>query len=95
MKEIDGRVVGLVTGHVFPSIHSTRAVAWLTTLVVDESSYGMGVGRALVSAVEDWARRHGATRISVTSGEHRDKAHAFYEHVGYERTGVRLTKSLT
>jgi hypothetical protein len=29
-----GEVVGLVTGHLFPSIHDNHPVAWLTTLVV-------------------------------------------------------------
>jgi predicted N-acetyltransferase YhbS len=94
VAEIDGRVVGVVTGHVFPSIHAQSLVAWLTTLVVSEDHYNVGVGRRLAEAVEEWARGHGAARISVTSGKHRDGAHAFYEHIGYERTGVRLTKIL-
>jgi GNAT superfamily N-acetyltransferase len=88
------RVAGLVTGHVFPSIHSTPTIAWLTTLVVGDGHQHAGIGRLLVAAVETWARSHGAVRISVTSGKHRDDAHAFYEHIGYERTGVRLTKIL-
>lgn len=95
VKEVDGRVVGVVTGHLFPSIHSTPAIAWLTTLVVDQANHRTGVGRELVAAVEEWARSQGAVRISVTSGKHRDDAHAFYERVGYERTGVRLTKAFT
>jgi GNAT superfamily N-acetyltransferase len=95
VKEVDGRVVGVVTGHVFPSIHSTPPVAWLTTLVVDTSMHGRGIGRELVAAVEEWAKSQGAVRLSVTSGKQRGDAHAFYERLGYERTGVRLAKSLT
>jgi GNAT superfamily N-acetyltransferase len=95
VSEIDGRVVGVVTGHLFPSIHVTPVVAWLTLLVVGNDYQHRGVGRQLAARVEDWARSHGAVRISVTSGKHRDLAHAFYEHIGYERTGVRLTKLLT
>jgi GNAT superfamily N-acetyltransferase len=95
VKEVDGRVVGVVTGHVFPSIHSTPPVAWLTTLVVDKRMHGRGVGRELVAAVEEWAKSQGAVRLSVTSGKQRGDAHAFYERLGYERTGVRLAKALT
>jgi GNAT superfamily N-acetyltransferase len=95
VKEMDGRVVGLATGHSFPAIHSATPVAWLTTLVVSEGVRGRGVGRELVTAVEEWARRRGAVRISVTSGKQRLHAHAFYEHIGYELTGVRLTKPLS
>jgi GNAT superfamily N-acetyltransferase len=86
--------MGLVTGHVIPSIHSTPVVALLTTLVVDERCARTGIGKQLATAVEDWAREQGAVRISVTSGKHRDGAHAFYERIGYDRTGVRLTKIL-
>ena len=35
-----------------------------------------------------------AARIAVTSALHRDGAHAFYERLGWERTGVRLGKKL-
>lgn len=94
VAESDGVVAGVVTGHVFHSIHSTPLVAWLTTLVVREGSQHSGIGRQLAAAVEDWARSRGAIRIAVTSGKHRDGAHAFYERIGYERTGVRLAKQL-
>lgn len=94
VAETEGLVAGVVTGHLFHSIHSTPLVAWLTTLVVRDSVQHSGIGRQLAAAVEDWARSRGALRISVTSGKHRDGAHAFYERIGYERTGVRLTKQL-
>jgi GNAT superfamily N-acetyltransferase len=90
----DGKVLGVVTGHVYPSIHASRIAAWLTTLVVSDQDRASGVGRALTEAVENWARERGAERLSVTSGNQRHGAHAFYERLGYERTGQRLTKKL-
>ena len=90
----DGRVLGVATGHVYPSIHATRIAAWLTTLVVSDQVRASGVGRALTEAVENWARERGAERLNVSSGNQRHEAHAFYEHIGYERTGQRLTKKL-
>ena len=87
-------MVGVVTGHVIFSIHSSPVVALLTTLVVDEQCARTGIGKQLATAIEDWAREQGAVRISVTSGKQRDGAHAFYERIGYDRTGVRLTKIL-
>lgn len=94
VAEVDGRIAGVVTGHLFPSIHATPIAAWLTTLVVGAGFQSRGVGRRLAGAVEEWARQAGAVRISVTSGSHRDGAHAFYERIGYERSGVRLTRYL-
>jgi GNAT superfamily N-acetyltransferase len=90
-----GEVVGLVTAHLFPSIHDNQPVAWLTTLVVLEDARGAGIGSSLVKHIEEWATQHGARRLAVTSGSHREEAHAFYEKRDYERTGVRFVKHLS
>jgi GNAT superfamily N-acetyltransferase len=87
-------VVGLVTSHVFPSIHDNEQVAWLTTLVVLDEVRGEGVGSELVLFVEEWAAKRGAPRISVTSHRRRERTHQFYQQRGYEWTGLRFTKSL-
>jgi GNAT superfamily N-acetyltransferase len=87
-------VVGLITAHVFPSVHSRNPVAWLTTLVTLDAARGEGVGSKLVSFVEDWALTRGADRIAVTSATHREWAHKFYLDRGYELTGRRFVKTL-
>ena len=89
-----GEVIGVVTAHLFPSIHDNDPVAWLTTLVVLEDARGAGVGSALVRHVEGWAQRNGAKRISVTSGIHRTATHEFYLKRKYEATGFRFGKAL-
>jgi predicted N-acetyltransferase YhbS len=89
------QVVGVVTVHLFQSIHASEPVAWLTSLVVDEQSRGKGVGSSLVARAEDWAISQGARRISLTSGLHRERAHGFYKARNYEHTGVRLSKTLS
>jgi len=94
VAEADGRAVGLVTGHVFPAIHASATVAWLTTLVVSDRYQHRGIGAQLTAVIEDWARAKGAVRVSLTSGLQRHEAHVFYEHLGFERTGLRLTKAL-
>ena len=54
-------------------------------LVVDEGSRSAGVGRRLVEAAESWALGRGFDTISVRSNVIRDRAHRFYERLGYER----------
>ena len=90
----DDGILGLVTCHMFVSLHSSTPVAWLTTLVVDGSRVGQGIGRTLVAAAEHWAGANGAARVSVTSGAQRDQAHEFYQRIGYTKSGVRFTKTL-
>jgi len=87
-------VIGIVTSHVFPSIHDTEPVAWLTTLVVLDGVRGQGVGSQLVSFVEEWAAKNGAPRITVTSHKRRERTHGFYERRGYDYNGLRFTKAL-
>lgn len=89
-----GRVLGLIGCQLFPVLHADQPVALLTVLIVDEAHRGRGVGRVLVSAADAWAMEQGAGRIFVTSALHRTDAHSFYERIGYERTGVRLGRTL-
>lgn len=90
----DGVVVGMVTAQVIPAIHETEPVALLTALVVTEGHRTAGIGSLLVSHIERWAAAKGAGRISLTSGNHREQAHRFYERRDYARTGLRFTKKL-
>ena len=95
VAEHRGKPVGVVTVHLFPSLHTSDPVAWLTALVVDETVRGTGVGSALVKRAEEWAARHGATRLALTSHLRRKEAHDFYKRRDYEQTGVRLAKELS
>jgi GNAT superfamily N-acetyltransferase len=94
VAEASGYVVGLATAHAFSAIHVDHPAAYLTALVVAPPSRRQGIGRALVTEVEQWAKRHGAARVSVVTGLHRADSHAFYEAQGYERTAHRYTKRL-
>ena len=68
--------------------------AMLSTLVIREDTRGQGIGRALVAAVESWARERGAARIMVNTALYRAGAHAFYERLGFEFTGRRYVKPI-
>jgi len=95
VAEHEGTVVGLITAHFVAAIHADEPLALLTALVVHDGTRGHGVGRALVGRAELWARTLGALRLSVLTATHRQEAHRFYEHLGYVKTGVRFTKTLT
>lgn len=95
VAEHQGRVAGVITGHVLRAIHKSEPVAMLTALAVLEEARGIGIGRLLVAHVEEWARARGARTISLTSALRRIEAHDFYRRLGYEHTGLRLAKSLS
>jgi len=54
-----------------------------------------GVGRTLVQLAEASLLQRGARVLVVSSGNHRDDAHAFYERLGYRFTGRRYKKPAT
>jgi GNAT superfamily N-acetyltransferase len=54
-------------------------------LSVESEARRMGLGRALVKAVEAWARQFGSNKIVVRSNVVRPESHPFYEKIGYER----------
>ena len=61
--------------------NDARAEIW--GLVVGERARGMGVGRRLVEAAEEWAVMRGLSVMALRSNQVRTDAHKFYEHLGY------------
>ncbi len=60
------------------------AVGSLGRLAVTRDARGLGVGAALVRAVEEAARAHGLTAVDLHAQTH---ALGFYERLGYEAYG--------
>jgi GNAT superfamily N-acetyltransferase len=94
VAELDGRVVGLVGAYMDYALEINGAYGRLMGLAVDELFRGRGIGKRLLEWIEGWLRDRGATRLTLTSGKQRPKAHGFYRNLGYEETGLRFAKKL-
>jgi GNAT superfamily N-acetyltransferase len=91
---LDKKVVGMIGIHRMVTIHRDAPVGRIPVLVVAKEAKGLGLGRMLVDAAEQWCRKKGCKLIEVTSNDRRAEAHAFYRHMGYERTSIRFFKKL-
>jgi GNAT superfamily N-acetyltransferase len=76
------RPLGWVHVALVATLEATDLAA-INGLVVDEGNRSSGIGASLVDAAEQWARSRGATAIVVRSRSTRERAHRFYERIGY------------
>jgi len=80
----DGTVIGY--GHVFGAHRvDSNPFAEIGALVVDETRRSRGTGADLVAAMEAWANEHGYREMRVRSNVIRERAHAFYDRLGFRR----------
>ena len=86
----ENQLIGCLTMSVTSVLHRPRPVGRISMLVVSEAARGQGVGRALVRAAEAQLAERGCGLVEVTSNMRRERAHLFYERLGYERTSFRF-----
>lgn len=82
LAEAEGEVLGYIHAADYECTYA-NSLKNILSLVVDEKARGKGVGRALLTAVEEWACETGASGVRLVSGFNREKAHAFYLACGY------------
>ena len=67
----------------------------MNDIVVTERARSAGVGRALLSAVEERARKRGCFRMALVTAEWRKATIAFYLREGWQAYGQWFVKPLT
>jgi GNAT superfamily N-acetyltransferase len=81
-EKMSTKIVGYIEIFPFRTIASDPRIE-IASLVVDDSCRSQGVGRLLVDQAERWARAHGFKESGLRSNVIRDRAHLFYENLGY------------
>ena len=80
----DARMAGWIAAERRLSLEVGERVE-ITGLVVDGTARRGGVGRALVGAIEAWAREQGVDLVVVRSNVQRQASHPFHEGLGFGR----------
>lgn len=92
VAETNDRIVAFAALEITFPLHHAHPVAHLSSFAVSHASRRQGIGKLLLTAVEQTARAAGCERMVVTSAEQRDDAHAFYPAAGWTLTGRRFGK---
>ena len=66
----------------------------IIALVASKELRQRGIGARLIAAAEKNCIQRGIIRVTLTTRFDREKAHEFYEKIGYARTGFRFAKNL-
>ncbi|MGW7265435.1 N-acetyltransferase family protein [Streptomyces sp. NPDC054842] len=88
VAELGGQVVGYIRLGFPTPLACNSHVRQIQGLVVAEEARGAGVGRALLRAARDEARRQGARRITLRVLGHNTPARKLYESEGFAVEGI-------
>ncbi len=98
VAEIDGQVVGSVQWLVSFArelpILQPRTALKIETLVVHDDFRRQGIGRKLMTKVEEWARAHQISNLELGVWLFNESAIKFYESLGYSMYRARMSHKL-
>ena len=88
VAELSGSVVGMATAQVLVSTAEGGPALLLEDVVVRSEARGQGLGRALLTRLEDWGLALGATRLQLLTDKNNVSTLDFYRACGFHPTNL-------
>jgi GNAT superfamily N-acetyltransferase len=82
--------VGYLLGFRHLTFYANGPVGWVEEVVVRGDGRGRGIGRAMMTAFEQWAAAHGCALVALATR----RAAPFYRALGYEESAIYFRKIL-
>lgn len=79
----NGKLAGFVGLQIMRTLEADPR-AEVTALVIRDNYRSQGIGKVLMACAEEWAGAQRCEVIGLRSNVIRERAHAFYERLGYE-----------
>lgn len=92
--EAGSSVVGFCFMMFRESLWQQGQVAYMEVLVVDADLRSQGIGAAMMDRATQQARSRGCKVVELDSALHRDRAHAFYERLGFKKDGYAFWREI-
>lgn len=90
----DTDVVGMVCIMFLSRLNRDLVEMYIPELVVTKSYQNQGVGKKLVNACIELAKKKKCHRIRLESGIQRKESHIFYKNLGFEQSALSFSKDL-
>ena len=95
VAEQDGEIVGTFALLVMDNLGHLGAPSGIVEdVAVSPASQGRGVGHAMMQFAVEQCRAKGCYKVMLSSNAKRERAHAFYERIGFERHGYSFRMNL-
>jgi N-acetylglutamate synthase-like GNAT family acetyltransferase len=83
--EVDGLVCGTaMLTFSLDAMYGFQPFGTIENIIVSPSHHGKGLGKMLMSAIEDEARNAKCTKLMLLSSVSRSEAHAFFSAIGFD-----------
>jgi ribosomal protein S18 acetylase RimI-like enzyme len=97
LAEHDSKAVGFITVQVVQPtspLLQPMVVGRIGSIAVAEPLRGRGIGRALMTLAEEWARKRGAVDVRLTVWAFNEQAVDLYRELGYEIRAFEMGKRI-
>ena len=83
IAEDENKVLGTLTLAIYPTPLTRKA--WIEDVVTDNDARGKGIGKLLIEAAMEHAKKLGIEKVDLTSSNDRIAAHGLYKKTGFEK----------
>ena len=94
VMEEDETIIGYAAVHMRESFEEQGTVGYLSELIITEKQRGEGKGTSLLEETMKRAKQKGCKELQFPSTFKRERAHRFYEQLGFNKTSYFFWKEL-
>jgi GNAT superfamily N-acetyltransferase len=92
--KINDKIIGFCAYAIVNNFWQEGYISYVYAMVVDERYRGQGIGTILIYEAINKSKECGFKRIELDSGFPRERAHKFYEKLGFEKRAYLFSKIL-
>jgi GNAT superfamily N-acetyltransferase len=86
VAEVNGKIIGMCTAQLLVTTAEGGLAALVEDMVVRQDYRKQGIGRSLLTKIEEWSCGHGAKRLELLADCHNTPALEFYKKLHWRHT---------